>query len=353
MKIKRLQQFLWLFLIQSTALSTGFADVRPMHNYEGTVVFDRWGGCLLSSGDYAMYVSEKVRQNLLPYDGKAIQVKAAGYDFITDSGDIRIAPGSQNGIYPASLRLKTFPAFQKGIKPSIIIEIINVSKRQLQIASENLAPILLTKVSPQSARYAPQDSPSFALITNQKFWISGKSRWGSSGMEKGHRYTWNIGESQALPQYFVLKKHQKRQIKISFDLPEGEYDFLCAYNPGFAFESASIVSNRIAFDLDIEGNITNLPDEQPVEELKTPLSLEEIRKIERSIPQLKAGMSQKEVNSILGLTKYTHLSGVFGGGPTDNYHSIYYLREGYSLRLFFDLTKRPAAFIRAQLCKAR
>jgi hypothetical protein len=49
------------------------AGIRGRGKYSGVVVFDRWDGCILFSGVYLMYVSERVKDQLREYDGQAIE----------------------------------------------------------------------------------------------------------------------------------------------------------------------------------------------------------------------------------------------------------------------------------------
>jgi len=50
------------------------AGIRDPGKYNGVVIFDRWGGCVLFSGVYLLYVSEAVKNQLRPYEGQAVRV---------------------------------------------------------------------------------------------------------------------------------------------------------------------------------------------------------------------------------------------------------------------------------------
>ena len=85
--------------------------------------------------------------------------------------------------------------------------------------------------------------------------------------------------------------------------------------------------------------------------LRTPLSLARIHEIQKNLPRLKAGMTEKRVLLILGLTQYSNSFGAMSSGPTNDYLLIYSLRKGYSLTLVYDFTKRLSRFKRAALRK--
>jgi hypothetical protein len=52
-----------------------------------------------------------------------------------------------------------------------------------------------------------------------------------------------------------LKPKEKRTVTITFDLPEGEYDFLAGYGGG-VHAGKGIASNLVAFDVSPKGKVT-------------------------------------------------------------------------------------------------
>ena len=60
---------------------------RGPGKYCGVVIFDRWGGCTLYSGIYVMYVSEKVKNGLRPFAGRAVQIDAKKVNQPENPGD--------------------------------------------------------------------------------------------------------------------------------------------------------------------------------------------------------------------------------------------------------------------------
>ena len=63
------------------------AGIRAPGKYSGVVIYDRWGGCILFSGVYLMYVSEAVKGQLRPYTGEAVEIDALAVVQPTNPGD--------------------------------------------------------------------------------------------------------------------------------------------------------------------------------------------------------------------------------------------------------------------------
>lgn len=56
--------------------TTAVGGIRGPGKYSGVVIFDKWGGCILFSGVYLMYVSDSVKDQLRGYEGQAIEIDA-------------------------------------------------------------------------------------------------------------------------------------------------------------------------------------------------------------------------------------------------------------------------------------
>ncbi len=69
-------------------------------------------------------------------------------------------------------------------------------------------------------------------------------------------------------------------------------------------------------------------------------SIAQVHLLEKRISQLKVGMSEGQVFSVLGLSKNEFGLGI-GNGERSNYHTYYSLRAGTSLVLVYDFTKQP------------
>lgn len=85
-----------LFVLIRVALAATFgiitvhAGLRGPGKYCGVVVFDRWGTCFLLSGPYITYISEAVKDELRPFEGKAMQVDASDVFQPMNPGDALI-----------------------------------------------------------------------------------------------------------------------------------------------------------------------------------------------------------------------------------------------------------------------
>ena len=61
----------WILALVFSAFPC-FGGIRSPGKYSGVVVFDRWDGCTLYSGIYVMYISEKTKDGLRPFEGQLI-----------------------------------------------------------------------------------------------------------------------------------------------------------------------------------------------------------------------------------------------------------------------------------------
>lgn len=232
------------------------AGERTPGKYSGVVVFDRWGGCILYSGVYVMYVSEQTKEKLRGHAGASVQIDAKkvsqpvnpGDGLITDLAFLKAPPpAARNGASVSGLTLRATPDFKNGEPPSVVIALSNTGTQEVKVFGSELAPTLLMK----AAKPGVADGPSFALVTRQAF-VSGGSepRTAGSGLTKTGRYSWKTDE--AVPVTFALKPGEERRVRITFDLPAGEYDFLAGYGGG-VHECEGLASDLVAFDVDDKG----------------------------------------------------------------------------------------------------
>jgi hypothetical protein len=232
------------------------AGIRSAGKYSGVVVFDRWDGCILYSGIYVMYISEQTKEKLRKFSGKSIQIDAKKVSQPINPGDgliseltfLRAPPlTARNRVSVSDLTLRAQADFKEGEKPSVFISLANIGKEEVKIFGSELAPTLLMK----AAKPDVADGPSFALVTRQAFISGGEElRTTSSGVANGRPYGWQI--DKAVPVTFVLKSGEERRVRITFDLPAGEYDFLAGYGGG-VHEDQGLASNLIAFDVGDNG----------------------------------------------------------------------------------------------------
>ena len=236
---------------------SGFAGLRGPGKYAGIPIFDRWDGCILYSGVYLMYVSEKVKETLRPYVGQAILVDAKQVWQPKNPGDGRIdslkylssTSDNRSWVTSTGITLKTSAETNDEGKVIATISITNTRKKSIKLFSQELGLTILTKCPNQRLKYGwfVSDGPSYALIIRNSFEISGsKPRWQGKGITCGKSYSWTIGKENALPHDFLLTPGNTRNIRIYFDLLPGEYDFLCGYG-------RCLSSNLTAFDIDKKG----------------------------------------------------------------------------------------------------
>lgn len=96
------------------------------------------------------------------------------------------------------------------------------------------------------------------------------------------------------------------------------------------------------------GGISSSGAQEIETQLPTALTLEEVRRVEQSLPCLKTGMSGEEVYEILGPRVLAEERS--GSGPSDDYRVVHYLRHGYNLILVWDEERK---FKRAEMAGER
>jgi len=238
----------------ASVVPCAYAGKRSPGKYNGIVVFDRWDGCILYSGIYVMYVSEGVKEKLRGHAGNGIQIDATkvrqpinpGDGLITELSVLGAAPKPSRHVLLTGFTLTATADFKEKEKPAIVITIANAGKQEAPVFSSELAPTLLMKGKDFVA-----DGPSFALVTRQSFIVGGEDpRTSGSGIASGRPYSWQI--DKAVPVRFILKPGEAKRVRITFELPRGEYDFLAGYGGG-VHQELNLASNPIAFDVEENG----------------------------------------------------------------------------------------------------
>jgi hypothetical protein len=234
------------------------AEIRAPGKYCGVVIFDRWDGCILYDAVYVSYISEKTKEGLREHTGQAVLIDAKKVYQPMNSGDGRIDQFEYLGTAPEELNF----ARLKGIHLESSINVCESGKAVATITLENretepaelfsreLALTLLMMIPASERKLSAADGPSIALITRQRFEIGDSSpRWQSHGIKEGKSYSWTIEKENALPHTFTLAPGERKLINVQFDLPDGEYDFLCGYGMG-SQESSCLASNLSAFNVE-------------------------------------------------------------------------------------------------------
>jgi hypothetical protein len=201
-----------------------------------------------------MYVAEGVKEKLRQHSGKGVQVDARkvrqpinpGDGLISELAVLGEAPPPGRHVSLAGLTLTSMADFKENEKPAVVITLANAGKQEVQVFGADLAPTLLMKGKDSVA-----NGPSFALVTRQAFISGGEDpRTSGSGIASGRPYHWVI--DKAVPVRFLLKPGEARRVRITFDLPPGEYDFLAGYGGGVHQETC-LASNLVAFDVSENG----------------------------------------------------------------------------------------------------
>jgi hypothetical protein len=241
-------------LLVSAALSSRVvkAGIRAPGKYSGVVVFDRWGGCILFSGVYLMYISETIKDQVRQYEGQAIEINALEVHQPINPGDglirrlsvLGTAESKETGFTVQGIHLDAQPVAIND-RLAVKLTITNESDTPARIDSSQIGLLLLTQKI--EGALTPSDGPSMAVITRTNV-FTGK---GSSELGTGDRiysYSYVIADDARLPPSFDLPPHESRSTQIGFELPPGHYQFFAGYGGG-VHESKSIVSNPVSIDL--------------------------------------------------------------------------------------------------------
>jgi hypothetical protein len=255
-----------LSILTSVAAITGFAGIRGPGKYAGTVIFDRWGGCHLYSGVYLMEISEKVKESLRPYDGRAVLIDAQEVFQPMNPGDGLItrfqvlgpaeepAAPSNRAIMIDGLTLRVIPSFGGDGSGEFIIELRNSGSGRRSIDTNALAPTVLSKKQ-GGEFFAPSDGPSYAAITRSDIaFLHDHAAGGMSTLNgKERRAKLLLLPGFALPRTFDLNAGEVVEVPIQFDLSPGEYEFIAGYGGG-VHEVRGLASNMVGFDVDEGGS---------------------------------------------------------------------------------------------------
>lgn len=233
-------------------------EIKGPGAYSGSVVFDRFDGCLLHSGAYVTYISEEVKEALRPHAGTHVQVDASDVVQPMNPGEARIeaftvgpalaAPADLDGF-----KLEARVDVNEAEQAVAVLTLHNQGTAKLSIDLRHLAPTLLT-TKPQSWLLAP-DGPSFAVLTGAGLAETSSAgiRRGGSRMAASKRVTWRNLDHSNLQKTLILPPLENRSIRIEFEVPDGQYDFLCGYEGRRVVDGGlqrfSFSSNLAAFDV--------------------------------------------------------------------------------------------------------
>jgi hypothetical protein len=234
------------------------AGLRGPGKYCGVVVFDRWDTCFLLSGPYITYISDNVKNELRPYGGKAMQVDASEVFQPQNPGDALIrkykiigaAPDNHHWAALEGLQLMASDDFGPNGVPTFVLEIRNKGTSLNNIDPGQVAPVLLAPVDGKLP-FLPSDGLSVAVITRNDLLHHGMSQSTVDGRSWSYTVDREIRRAERIP----LSPGQSLRIRITFQIPPGQYQFLFGYGGG-VHEEMSLSSNAISFDLSDKGFAT-------------------------------------------------------------------------------------------------
>jgi len=255
-----------LLLFTCLLAAQAVGAIRGPGKYNGVVTFDRWGGCHLYSGAYVMEVSESVKELLRPYGNLPVLVDAKEVFQPMNPGDGLIkklevlgpsveTTSAKFGQPPLleDLSLKVFANFSVASGPELIIELRNTGTVKRGVDIQALGPTLLAKKQGLEC-LNPSDGPSFVAVTrtNIDFMHQYPAAGGCLVNGKGRTIRMWLPPGVTVPKAFDLDPGRSIEVPLQFELSEGEYEFLAGYGGG-AHEARTLVSNRIAFNINGEG----------------------------------------------------------------------------------------------------
>ena len=242
----------------SEATTAKAVEIRGPGPYSGTVIFDRFDGCLLHSGPYVTYISESVKEALRPHAGTRVHVEASEVAQPVNPGDARIdaftlepAPAATTSL--DGLKLQSRIDVNESGQAVAVLSIQNRGTADLTIDLRHLAPTLLT-TKPDLALQV-SDGPSFAVLTRVGLVRShdAEIRRGGTRMAASKRVTWRNLDHSDLQATLTLPPGERRSIRIELELPNGQYDFLCGYQQRKTVDGKqqrfAFSSNLAAFDI--------------------------------------------------------------------------------------------------------
>lgn len=253
MKQRRL---LCIFLAFSLLLLSSFAiaGIRAPGKYSGVVFFDRWGGCILFSGVYLMYISEEVKDNVRSYEGQAIEIDAQEVLQPINPGDglikrltvIGPAHPKDEGYTVEGTKLDAQPIAVHPPYATLTLTITNDNDHAAKINSSEIGFALLSPKVISTSPLSSSDGPSTAVITRTGI-LNAHSSSEIHVQDTVVSYSYFIADEDRLPDFFTLGPHESKTTKITFAVPKGSYQFLAGYGGG-VHEGYLVTSNPVSID---------------------------------------------------------------------------------------------------------
>jgi hypothetical protein len=200
-----------------------------------------------------MYVSETIKDQLRPYEGKAIELDALEVVQRNNPGDALIrklkvlgpAPPNRRPFEFDDIKLNAQPIAVEGSRRAIELTVTNEGDSPAKIDSSEIGFVLLSERI--AGALTPSDGPSTALITRTNVFF-GKGTWQLGTGDRIYSYSYLVPDSLRFPESFELAPHKSCNTQILFELPAGHYQFFAGYGGG-VHESKLNVSNPVSVEL--------------------------------------------------------------------------------------------------------
>jgi hypothetical protein len=266
------------FLLIAVAAACSMGAIAFPGKHSGTVIYDRWDGCIFYSGVKVDYITDKDKEQLRKYSGQNVEIDVKELSQPVNPGDALFSKFVYVGAAPAptnkleekvakALRVQTALGAKDGEMPVLNAVIVNDGKEDFQCERLTLAPTVLTKFTKPERWLCPADGPSFAAMTREEVRLGDWSTagrpdrmvvkgyfWSTEGVQNGVPGKMRVRDDARLHEALTIKAHEKLAVAIEIEVPAGEYDFLCGLSAVSGFNGAT-TSNLTAFDVDEGGKV--------------------------------------------------------------------------------------------------
>jgi hypothetical protein len=243
-------------VLASRFIITAHAGLRGPGKYSGVIVFDRWDTCLLLSGHFITYISDGVKNKLRPFKGKAMEIDALEVSQAENPGDalVRnykiIGPAADNHRWVSldGLELLAKTDFGTEGTANFLIELRNSGNKAVDVNTSEFGPTLLGLN--RNVPFGASDGKSVAWITRAG--LLNPTSWKSENDGVKISAGFLIDPKTRPPERFQLAPGESVQVRVTFQVPPGQYQFIVGYGGG-VHEEKSLASNTISFDLNDKG----------------------------------------------------------------------------------------------------
>lgn len=230
------------------------AGIRGPGKYSGVVFFDRWDTCVLISGVYVMYISDRLKSGLRSFAGQAVEIDASDVFQPVNPGDglirkynwIGLAPEPRRYIQLDGLKLTAESNPAQG-PSSVVVEILNTGISVVRVSTAEIGINVFGIKREGTADVS--DGRSEAVITRAHLQRSLGQFLDTN--ENGSRFHASFEANNSIPDTIRLEPGAAYRVIIKFDLSPGEYQFVFGYGGG-VHEERALLSNGVSFDVTSE-----------------------------------------------------------------------------------------------------